>query len=86
METGINCVRQLRNYVSQIIHKYYYVNEPIVNYDNKSIDNLTKFQDVFQLDEHLRNYFDEIIFNPQNFIKYSFFIDEIKNLLTQSPR
>ena len=78
METGINCVRQLRNYVSQIIHKHYY--------NNKSIDNLIKFENIFQLDKHLRNNLDDIIYQPENFIKYSFFIDEIKNLLTQPPR
>ena len=86
METGKNCAIQLRSYVSQIIHQHYYGNESIDNYDNKSIDNLVKLEGVFYLGEHLSNYFYVIIFEPENILKCSFFIDEIKYLLTQSPR
>ncbi|XP_029668377.1 uncharacterized protein LOC115238564 [Formica exsecta] len=76
METGTNCTKELRNYVSQILHEHYN--------NNEIIDNLTKFHRIFHL-EHLQNNLNKVC-EPENFIKYSFFIDEIKNLLIQSPR
>jgi len=75
MKTGINCARQLRNYVSRIIRNHYY-------YFNASIDNFTNFKQIFYLDKHLN----EIICRPDNFVNNSFFMDEIKSLLAQSPR
>lgn len=78
METGILCARQLRNYVSQIIHKYHS--------NNNEINNSIQFQHVFHhTDKHLMNNIYDI-FMPENFVKCIFFIDEIKNLLIQSPR
>jgi len=74
METGINCARLLRNYVSPIIHEYY-------NF-NASIDNFANFEQIFYLDEHLN----EIICRPDNFVINSFFMDELKSLLAQSSR
>ena len=84
METGINCVRQLRNYVSQIIHKNYY-DKSIDNENNMSIINYRNFK-AFCSDTHLLYNIYDISTDAENFMKYSFFIDEIKNLLTQSPR
>src|SRR5580765_8413608 len=79
METGINCVRQLRNYVSQIIHKHYY-DKSIYNVNNISIINYIHFE-VFCRDRHLFSNIYDIISDPENFMKYSFFIDEIKTCL-----
>ncbi|XP_029679895.1 uncharacterized protein LOC115245628, partial [Formica exsecta] len=78
METGTNCVRELRNYVSQILHEHYN--------NNETIDNLIKFHRIFHLDKHLINNIVDIVYEPENIIKLSFFIDEIRNLLIQSPR
>lgn len=75
METGINCVRRLRNYMSQIIYNYYY--------NNSSIDNYINFKQIFHLDEHLSEI---ICVRPENFVNNTFIIDEIKSLLAQSPR
>lgn len=78
MKTGINCVRQLQNCISHILHKHYH--------NNEAIDNLTKFHRIFNLDKYFINNIINIIYESKNFIKYSFFIDEFKNLLTQSSR
>ncbi|XP_072752068.1 uncharacterized protein [Anoplolepis gracilipes] len=74
IKTGINCARQSRNYVFQMIKRIYF--------NNKSIDNLISefhynifFSDLF----HLKNKF-------KDDLKISFLVDEIENLLAQSPR
>ncbi|XP_029665661.1 uncharacterized protein LOC115237035 [Formica exsecta] len=78
METGTNCVRELKNYVSQILNEHYN--------NNETIDNLIKFYRIFYLDKHLINNIVDIVYGPENIRKLSFFIDEIRNLLIQFPR
>ncbi|KAL6420634.1 hypothetical protein ACFW04_014649 [Cataglyphis niger] len=79
MNTGINCVKQLQNFISQILHEHYH--------NNEAINNLTKFHRIFNLDQYFINNIINITYEEnENFIKYSFFIDEFKNLLAQSSR
>ncbi|KAL6420619.1 hypothetical protein ACFW04_014647 [Cataglyphis niger] len=75
METGINCARKLRNYMSLILHD--------LNEHQEIIDNLIMFEDILYFDEYLKNNILDIVYEPVNLIKHSFFIDEFKNLLTQ---
>lgn len=75
-ETGINCARIIRYYVFQIIHKYYYDDDPI--------DDTKKLEHIFH--KYFKDEFNEIIKKPENIIKYYFFLDELKVLIAQSSR
>lgn len=80
---GTNFANQLQNSVSQIILKYFESMNKKSRYITL-IDNYILFKDVFHLNQHLSNNFNEIIDKPENFIQYAFFTDEIKHLLAQS--
>lgn len=67
-------MKQLRHFRSEMLQKYYE--------DNDSIDNVIKFSSIF--DSDLNNSINEII--ERNGMTYHFYIDEIKNLLEQSPQ
>lgn len=47
METGINCARQLRNYMSLILR--HHEDDPLIN----PIDNFMMFHDIFFIDHYL---------------------------------
>ncbi|XP_050448188.1 uncharacterized protein LOC126849884 [Cataglyphis hispanica] len=78
IKIGLFYARELQNYVSKIVNSHYGM--------NKTIDNLIKFDYIFNENPYLINDIVDIVYQHKSFIKYSFFIDEIKNLLTQSPR
>ncbi|XP_050465107.1 F-box only protein 21-like [Cataglyphis hispanica] len=79
IKTGINCVRQLQNCISHILHEHYH--------NNEAIDNLIEFHRIFNLDKcFIYNIINIIYEEGENFITCSVFIDEFKNLLTQSSR
>ncbi|XP_029168638.1 F-box only protein 21-like [Nylanderia fulva] len=78
IEMSINIVTLLRKYMSAIRYK----NRDYFN----SIDNKISFKDIIY-DRKINCVFIFTIVNePDNFMKYLVFIDEIKNSLTQSPR
>ncbi|XP_029161619.1 uncharacterized protein LOC114933279 [Nylanderia fulva] len=75
---SIDIVAQLRMYMSDIRYKN-------CDYFN-SINNKISFKDMVY--DHKTNYvfLFTIVNKPENFMKYLVFIDEIENLITQSPR
>ncbi|XP_029161618.1 uncharacterized protein LOC114933278 [Nylanderia fulva] len=78
IEISIDIVAQLRMYMSDIRYKN-------CDYFN-SINNKISFKDMIY--DHKTNYvfIYTIVNEPENFMKYLVFIDEIENSLTQSPR
>ncbi|XP_029168627.1 F-box only protein 21-like [Nylanderia fulva] len=86
MKIGIKSVKELRNLVSRIISINYDKKPPINIYDNKTVDNLILFEDIFHLDTYLDINLHNIIENSKNVIKYHVFLDEMKNFLKQSPQ
>lgn len=73
---GKSCVRILRQYVSQLIQKYF--NNYLDENSYKTLDILAPF--------NLINDLEQIICKFEDYTKIVFFIDEIKHLLTLSPK
>ncbi|XP_029173153.1 uncharacterized protein LOC114942046 isoform X1 [Nylanderia fulva] len=77
IEIGVNCMKELHNFIFQIIVKYYCDSD---QYD--LIDYAERFEYIFR--KHFQDEFEKIINKPENIIKYYFFIDELKRMITQS--
>lgn len=92
IEAGINCSRQLRNYMTHIIYKEYYNKIQFNTNKEISIDGVIRFDDFYLKESYINNsYMNNILThkNDKNEIKNFFhkllFIDEVNYLLKQSP-
>ncbi|XP_072763400.1 uncharacterized protein [Anoplolepis gracilipes] len=75
IETGINCKRHLQNFMPQQIQKYY--SKDIL------ISNLS-FTDIFELGEEFEKInLREVNLKPDDDIKISFYVEELRNLYFQ---
>ncbi|XP_072753427.1 F-box only protein 21-like isoform X2 [Anoplolepis gracilipes] len=73
IEIGITSARELRKSMHKNIEKYYS--------DHKLINNISHYDFIFSLNENIQYCYDK-----NKTVKVSFYIDEIKNLLTEFSR